>query len=64
MAAGSEGSVTNSKGVYTMQDLIKDAEQLSRKIRAWQKEIDNPSLVISILNELDFFIENVGEVEE
>jgi hypothetical protein len=42
-----------------MKDLIKQAEELRKAIKARQKEIDNPALVMGILNELDFFIDNV-----
>lgn len=44
-----------------MNELIKQAEELKQAIKSQQKEIDNPALVMSILNELDFFIENVEE---
>lgn len=44
-----------------MKDLIKQAEDLKQAIKAQQKEIDNPALVLGIVNELDFFIENVEE---
>lgn len=46
-----------------MEKLIKQAEQLKKSIKAKEKEIDNPVLTTGILNELDFFIENlvVGE---
>lgn len=42
-----------------MKDLIEQAESLRTAIKARQKEIDNPALVMSILNELEFFIDNV-----
>lgn len=44
-----------------MNNLIKQAEELRKAIKLKQKEIDNPALVMGILNELDFFIENVKE---
>lgn len=48
----------------TMKDLIKQAEALRKAIKAHEKEIDNPALVMGILNELDFFIENVEGEDE
>jgi len=44
-----------------LNNLIKQAEELRKAIKLKQKEIDNPALVMGILNELDFFIENVKE---
>ncbi len=43
-----------------MDELIKLAEELSRKIRDNGKQIDNPAMVMSVLNELEFFIENIS----
>ena len=47
-----------------MKDLIKQAEDLKQAIKRQQKEIDNPALVLGIISELDFFIENLEENEE
>ena len=47
-----------------MTDLIEQAAALRKEIKAQQTHIDNPALVSSILNELQFFIENVGADEE
>ena len=47
-----------------MDDLIKQAETLRKSIKRKERQIDNPVLVMGILNELDFFIENVKEEEE
>ena len=47
-----------------MNELAKQATALKQAIKAQQTHIDNPALVSSILNELQFFIENVGEGEE
>ena len=48
-----------------MNDLIKQAAALKQAIKAQQVSIDNPALVIGIINELEFFIENVGaDVDE
>ena len=44
-----------------MKELIKQAEELRKAIKAKEKEIDNPVLYLSILSELDNFIENVKE---
>jgi hypothetical protein len=44
-----------------MEILIKQAEDLRKAIKRQEKEIDNPLLVMSVLSELDFFIENVQE---
>lgn len=44
-----------------MDNLIKQAEQLKKSIKAKEREIDNPVLVRSVLNELDFFVANVEE---
>lgn len=42
-----------------MDDLIQQAEDLRNNIKEYSFEIDNPSLTISILSQLDFFIENI-----
>lgn len=42
-----------------MKELIKQAEELRKVIKAKEKEIDNPVLYLSILSELDNFIENI-----
>ena len=42
-----------------MNELKQQAIDLRNRIKREQKEIDNPAMVASILNELDFFIENV-----
>jgi hypothetical protein len=47
-----------------MDDLVKQAETLRKSIKRKESEIDNPALVMGIMNELDFFIENVKEEEE
>jgi|GEM_PF-6604778 len=47
-----------------MDELIKQAERLKEAIRRKQKEINNPALFTSIISELDFFIDNVEDVEE
>jgi len=48
-----------------MDQLIEQATALKQAIKAKQTDIDNPALVSSIINELDFFIENVGaDVDE
>lgn len=44
-----------------MEKLIKQAEELRGSIKAQEKAIDNPALVMGILNELDFFIETMKE---
>lgn len=47
-----------------MNDLIRQAENLKNAIKGKQKEINNPALVLGIISELDFFIDNVEENEE
>lgn len=42
-----------------MNELIKQAAELRKAIKKQQKQIDTPALIMGILNELDFFIENV-----
>ncbi|WP_449354409.1 hypothetical protein ACUL41_14885 [Virgibacillus natechei] len=42
-----------------MNELINQAESLRKAINEQQKEIDNPSLILGIVSELDFFIENL-----
>ena len=44
-----------------MDGLIEKAKELRKEIKAKEKEIDNPVLYLSILSELDNFIENVKE---
>ena len=44
-----------------MEYLIAHAERLRVAIKWREKEIDNPVLTTSILNELEFFIENIKE---
>lgn len=44
-----------------MNELKEQAEALRKAIRRNEKEIDNPALTLGILNELDFFIENVED---
>lgn len=41
--------------------LKDEAIALRDNIKRNQKDIDNPALVIGIISELDFFIENVEE---
>ena len=43
-----------------LEKLVAQAKELQRGIKAEQKAIDNPALVMGILSELEFFIENVG----
>lgn len=42
-----------------MESLKRQAEELRQAIKSQDKEIDNPVLTMSILSELDFFIENL-----
>lgn len=44
-----------------MSQIIDQVETLRKSIKDHENEIDNPSLVLSILSELDFFIENIKE---
>jgi len=45
-----------------MKEVIQSAEDLRDKIKQQEDEIDNPALVISVLSQLDNFIENIKEV--
>lgn len=47
-----------------MEDLIKQAKELRQAIKRRQDEIDNPVLVMGILSELDFFIDNVDKEDD
>lgn len=47
-----------------MSSLKEKAIDLRNSIKRQQNEIDNPALVLSILSELDFFIENVEDPSE
>lgn len=44
-----------------MEELKEQAIELRKSIKHSEKEIDNPALTLGILNELDFFIENLDE---
>lgn len=44
-----------------MEELKQQAMELRKSIKQNEKKIDNPALTIGILNELDFFIENLEE---
>lgn len=44
-----------------MNDLIKQIEELRKLIKRKEKEIDNPVLTISLLVELENFVENIKE---
>lgn len=46
-----------------MEELRQQAIELRRSIKQSEKEIDNPALTMGILNELDFFIENLNDNE-
>ncbi|MGN7311505.1 hypothetical protein ACTHQ4_10405 [Alkalicoccobacillus gibsonii] len=46
-----------------MEQIIKKAEELKVLIKNNEREIDNPALTRSVISELDFFIENVGDEE-
>ncbi|WP_158234690.1 hypothetical protein [Lentibacillus sediminis] len=45
-----------------MNELKEQAIELRKAIKRKQREIDNPALTMGVLNELDFFIENLIEV--
>ena len=47
-----------------MENLIKQAEQLTKDIRSKRKRIDNPNLYLSTISALEFFVENVGSDDE
>lgn len=53
-------SVNYEKNVK-MRELKNQAIALRDSIKHNQKDIDNPTLVIGIIGELDFFIENVED---
>lgn len=44
-----------------MNELKQQAIELRNSIKRKEKEIDNPALTLNILNELDFFIENLED---
>lgn len=44
-----------------MKNLIIQVEQLRRAIKRKEREIDNPTLTLSILSELEFFAENIKD---
>ena len=44
-----------------MKELKEQAIELRKAIKQKEKEIDNPALTLNILNELDFFIENLED---
>lgn len=46
-----------------MEELKQQAIELRESIKQSEKEIDNPALTMGIMNELDFFIENLDEDE-
>ena len=47
-----------------IQEVKNQAIQLKNLIKSTEKEIDNPALVLGILSELGFFIDNVEEVND
>lgn len=47
--------------IEKIQEVQQQAIQLRKAIKSNERDIDNPSLVLGILSELDFFIENVEE---
>ena len=46
-----------------MEELKQQAIELRKSIKQNEKEIDNPALTLGVLNELDFFIENLDDDE-
>ena len=54
----------NFIGGVNMENLIKQAEQLTKDIRSKRKRIDNPNLYLSTISALEFFVENVGSDDE
>lgn len=42
-----------------LKELKEQAAKLRKAIKQKEKDIDNPALTLSILSQLDFFIENV-----
>lgn len=47
------------EGDIIMEALKQQAIELRKSIKWHEKEMDNPALMMGILNELDFFIENL-----
>ena len=47
-----------------MNELKQQAIDLRNAIKRNSKEIDNPALILGILSELDFFIENLEQSSE
>lgn len=46
-----------------LNNLKQQAIELMNSIKRNQKEIDNPALVLGIISELSFFIDNLEEAE-
>lgn len=42
-----------------MKELAESAKRLRKEIKRKEHEIDNPALVLSILCQLDSFVENI-----
>lgn len=47
-----------------MEEIKQQTIQLRKSIKENEKEIDNPALSLRIINELNFFIENLDDNEE
>ena len=47
-----------------LKALKEQASELRKAIKQKEKIIDNPALTLNILNELDFFIENLEDPPE
>lgn len=58
---GIDNMTINYEKDLKMKELKDQAIVLRDKIKRNQKDIDNPALVIGIISELDFFIENVED---
>lgn len=58
---GIDNMTINYEKDLKMKELKDQAIALRDKIKRNQKDIDNPALVIGIISELDFFIENVED---
>lgn len=43
-----------------MEELKQQAIELRKAIKRSERKIDNPALIMGILSELDFFIENLN----
>lgn len=44
-----------------MERLVEQSKKLIASIKATESKINNPALVIGVISQLEFFIENLGD---